>query len=49
VRDEVKRLCEALGPGGGFILAPTNNVMPETPVENILTLYETVETAGRYR
>jgi uroporphyrinogen decarboxylase len=41
VRDEVRRLCDALGPGGGFILAPTNNVMPETPVENIVALYET--------
>ena len=41
VRDEVKRLCDVLGPGGGFILAPTNNVMPETPVENVIALYET--------
>ena len=44
VRDEVKRLCDALGPGGGFILAPTNNVMPETPVENVVALYETYRT-----
>lgn len=42
VRVEVTRLCQVLGQGGGFILAPTNNVMPETPVENILALYETV-------
>jgi len=41
VRAEVARLCQALGQGGGFILAPTNNIMPETPVENILALYET--------
>jgi len=41
VRAEVARLCQVLGPGGGFILAPTNNIMPETPVENILALYET--------
>ena len=48
VRGEVGRLCRILGPGGGFILAPTNNIMPETPVENILALYEAVEAAGRY-
>ena len=48
MRDEVKRLCDTLGPGGGFILAPTNNVMPETPVENILALYQAAETTGRY-
>ena len=40
VRAEVKRLGTLLGQGGGFILAPTNNIMPETPVENILALYE---------
>ncbi|HIQ05415.1 MAG TPA: hypothetical protein EYH31_06920 [Anaerolineae bacterium] len=48
VRAEVERLCEILGPGGGFILAPTNNIMPETPIENILAMYETAQAAGRY-
>ncbi|MFQ5854152.1 MAG: uroporphyrinogen decarboxylase family protein [Anaerolineae bacterium] len=48
VRAEVERLCDVLGPGGGYILAPTNNVMPETPVENIVALYETARAAGRY-
>jgi len=43
VRAEVAQLCQVLGQGGGFILAPTNNVMPETPVENILALYEAVQ------
>jgi len=43
VRDEVNRLCGVLGPGGGFILAPTNNIMPETPLENIMALYKTVQ------
>jgi len=43
VRAEAARLCQVLGEGGGFILAPTNNVMPETPVENILALYEVLQ------
>jgi len=43
VRAEVTRLCQVLGQGGGFILAPTNNVMPETPIENILALCEAVQ------
>lgn len=46
VRAEVERLCNILGPGGGFILAPTNNIMPETPVENILALYEASRETG---
>jgi uroporphyrinogen decarboxylase len=45
VRAEVTRLCQVLGQRGGFILAPTNNIMPETPVENILALYEAVHEA----
>lgn len=45
VRAEVARLGQILGQGGGFILAPTNNVMPETPTENILALYEAVQKA----
>jgi len=48
VRAEVARLCRVLGQGGGFILAPTNNVMPETPIENILALYETVQGADTF-
>lgn len=48
VRREVERLFRILGPGGGFILAPTNNITPETPVENIVALYETAKTVGRY-
>ena len=48
VRAEVARLYKVLGPAGGFILAPTNNVMPETPVENILALYEAAREMGRY-
>ncbi len=41
VRAEVEKLVEIMAPGGGFILAPTNNVMPETPVENITAMYRT--------
>lgn len=46
VRAEVAQLCQTLGRGGGFVLAPTNNVMPETPVENVLALYGTVQEMG---
>lgn len=46
VRAEVVRLCQVLGEGGGFILAPTNNIMPETPIENIVTLYEAAQEVG---
>lgn len=41
VRREVIDNLEILGRGGGYILAPCHNIQPLTPVENIITLYET--------
>lgn len=40
VKDEVSRLYSVLGNNGGYILAPTNNILPDTPLENILAAYE---------
>jgi uroporphyrinogen decarboxylase len=39
VRAEVRRMKETLGPTG-YILAPTHNIQVDTPVENILVMYE---------
>ncbi|KPJ58737.1 MAG: hypothetical protein AMS15_07755 [Planctomycetes bacterium DG_23] len=39
VRAEVRRMKKALGPTG-YILAPTHNIQIDTPVENILAMYE---------
>jgi uroporphyrinogen decarboxylase len=41
VRQEVMENLQILGEGGGYILAPCHNIQPNTPVENILTMYET--------
>jgi uroporphyrinogen decarboxylase len=41
VRREVIENLQILGAGGGYILAPCHNIQPVTPVENIITLYET--------
>ena len=46
VRREVLENLEILGAGGGYILAPCHNLQPVTPVENILTLYETGYSEG---
>jgi len=40
VEKEVRENLEILGKGGGYILAPCHNLQPNTPIENILTLYE---------
>jgi len=42
VRDEVRRLIDTLGTpfGNALILAPANSLMPETPLENLVALFE---------
>jgi len=40
VHAEVNRLCDEVGRGGGFLLAPCHNIQPDTPTENVLALYE---------
>lgn len=40
VRQEVERLIKILGSDGGYIVCPAHAVQPDTPVENIVALYE---------
>jgi uroporphyrinogen decarboxylase len=42
VETEVNRLMDEVGRGGGFLLAPSHNPQPDTPVENVLQVYRTV-------
>jgi uroporphyrinogen decarboxylase len=46
VRNEVLDNFRILGSGGGYILAPCHNIQPITPIENILTMYETGYECG---
>ena len=41
VCQEVRENLQILGEGGGYILAPCHNIQPNTPLENILTMYQT--------
>ena len=36
IRNEVFKISEQVGRGGGFILSPSHNIQPDTPVENVL-------------
>lgn len=49
VRDGVRRLMDALAPGGGFIFGPAHALQPDVPVENIEAMLEAAAEAGRYR
>jgi len=40
VRDEIRRLIEELGRGGGYILAPAKPLMEDVPTENAVAVIE---------
>jgi uroporphyrinogen decarboxylase len=48
VKAEVRRRIEELGRGGGYIVAPTHDIQSDTPVENVLALFDAVKKWGVY-
>ena len=49
VRAGAREVIEVMKPGGGYIASPSHDyLLPETPVENVLALYETVQKYGMY-
>lgn len=49
VRAETRRILDLMKPGGGYIASPSHDyVLAETPVENVLALYEAVDEYGGY-
>jgi uroporphyrinogen decarboxylase len=49
VADAVKYTLDIMAPGGGFVLGPAHTyIQPDTPVENIITMYRTAYEYGKY-
>ncbi len=48
VRQEVKRVIDLLGPGGGCMIGPVHTIMNDVPGENVLAMVDAVEEFGRY-
>jgi len=48
VREEVKRRLEIFMPGGGFVFNSVHNIQANTPIENMLAMWETVKEYGKY-
>ncbi len=42
VRDEVRERIEIFGPGGGFVFCTIHNIQANTPIENVLAMFEVV-------
>ncbi|MCL2831829.1 MAG: hypothetical protein FWD78_01540 [Treponema sp.] len=47
-RAVVRETLDIMMPGGGYVLAPTHQIQDNTPVENILAMYETAHSYGVY-
>ena len=49
VRDETRRILEIMKPGGGYVCSPSHDyLLPETPVENVIAMYDTLHEYGDY-
>jgi len=48
VREEVRRVIQALGPGGGYMVGAVHTVMNDVPPENVLAMVDAVEEFGHY-
>ncbi len=48
VREEVRRVMQVLGPGGGYMVATVHTVMNGVPPENVLAMVDAVEEFGTY-
>jgi uroporphyrinogen decarboxylase len=48
VRTATRELIRVLGPGGGFIVAPSHQFQPDVPAANIVAMYDTARADGTY-
>ncbi len=46
--DECRRTLDIMMPGGGYCFAPTHSLQDNSPTENVVAMYETARTYGRY-
>lgn len=48
-REKTREVMEIMKPGGGYICSPSHDyLLPETPVENVIAMYETIREHGSY-
>jgi uroporphyrinogen decarboxylase len=48
VRQEVRRVMQILGPGGGCMIGAVHTVIDDVPPENVLAMVDAVEEYGHY-
>ena len=46
---KARQVMDVMKPGGGYVCSPSHDyLLPETPLENVLALYETIREYGSY-
>jgi uroporphyrinogen-III decarboxylase len=49
VRTRTREVLEIMMPGGGYVASPSHDyLLPETPIQNIIAMYDTVREYGQY-
>ncbi len=48
IKANAKETIEILGKNGGYFFSPSHRFQPDTPIENIISLYEAALKYGRY-
>ena len=48
VTRNVRETLEIMKPGGGYLLAPTHSIQDNTPVENVIAMFEAAKKYGSY-
>jgi uroporphyrinogen decarboxylase len=48
IQAQVRERIKILGPGGGFVFAPTHNIQQDVSPDNVLAVYEAVREFGQY-
>lgn len=48
-RDRTREVLDIMKPGGGYVASPSHDyLLPETPIDNVLAMYEAVREYGTY-
>ena len=49
VKTKTREVLDIMMPGGGYIASPSHDyLLPETPLENVIALYDAVREFGQY-
>jgi len=49
VRWKTREVLEVMKPGGGYVAgASHDSILEETPLENVLTMFDTIRECGTY-